>query len=209
MLSHMGETVTLPTESGEEWNLYLSYINQAQTDWAEGYAWKQLYKQVNTFSAGATVTFPTDFRKFDGPMLIATDGATFEYQKINPEEVTQKNEVDKYFYVLGNKRDGYSAIVNPATLASTSSIFYSYWASAPTLSAGTDITPCSDPQYLVERALTYYWRAEDDSRFLVAERNADLILRRMLEFEQVEGQSYDDRIKTYEETRSSFRIGRD
>lgn len=152
---------------------------------------------------------PGDFNKFNGPLVIAVDGANREYLHINPDERTQYTDTDRYFYILGDKGNGFSLVVNPGTVASTNSVYYAYYKSANSLVSGSDITECPDPNYLVEKAASMYWRARDDNRFSTAEATAGVLLARMLEFEQAAGRPTDLRVKTYEETHSTFRIGRD
>jgi hypothetical protein len=195
--SHTKEKWEAPTEGSDEWNWYRDLLNQSQTEWETTYLWPQLYKEVNTFNGGATLSLPNDFRRFNGPLTVAVDGSNHQYLHIQPDDV------------VGDPSNGYSAVVNPGTLVSTSSINYSYYASANSLVSGNDITMCPEPNFLVERSLSMYWRARDDSRATLADQKADVILARMLEFEQTEGRPYDQRVKTYEETRSSFVIGRD
>lgn len=209
----LDQSATAQTAGGAQWNLRMEYLNLAQKDWQDAYQWPTLYTEVNTLtsqaSGNASVSLPTNFRKFDGFLTVATESSTSEYSQILPEERTQHNISDKYFYVLGNPSGGYTMVINPGSHSSGASINYSYWSHAATLASPADITMCPDDNYLVERASYYYWKASDDGRFTVAQNEAERILSRMLEFEMVRGVSYDDRVKTREESRSSFRIGRD
>jgi hypothetical protein len=207
--SQVREKWTAPDEGSDEWNWNRDLLNKASQDWENTYLWPALYKEVNTFFSGATLSLPNDFKRYNGPLVIAVDGGNHEYIETNPDERTQYKGTDRYFYILGNKKDGLSMIVNPGTVASTNSVYYSYYSSANSLVSGDDQTEISDPNFLIEKAAGYYWRARDDSRFTLAERNADIAMAKMLEFEQSHGRPYDERIKTYEEARSDFRLGRD
>lgn len=99
-------------------------------------------------------------------------------------------------------------VINPIP-GSGASLHYSYWANAATLASPSDVSMCPNPEFLVQKSLEYYWRAVDDPRFQNAKADAETILLRMLESELTKGPSYDSRILTYEQTRSSFRLGLD
>jgi len=202
-----------PTEGGDDWDLYLKYINMAQQEWQEAYQWPSLYKEVNTLTSQATgnvtVSLPADFRKFDASPIIC-DGTNTKhtYPQVSPEMRGQYNDTEQYFYVLGYP-GSYNMVVNPGTHGSGASIYYSYWSTAASLVSGDNVSMCPDPNYLSQRTVAYVWEARDDGRFPQAKAEADKILARMLEFEQTKGYSYDDRIQTYEEARYGFRIGKD
>lgn len=201
------------TAGDDDWTLRLKYINMAQTEWAESYQWPTLFKEVytkaSTSTANVTLSLPSDFRKFDGYLTICDeDNSANEYAQVQPQEKSQYVESDKYFYILGDP-NGYYAVINPGTHASGASIAYSYWASPASLVSPANVSMCPDPNFLVQKTVGYLWRARDDGRFTFAEAEAEKILSRMLEFEVTKGHSYDDRVKTYEETRYGFRIGRD
>jgi hypothetical protein len=205
--SHIEENATAPTAGSDEWNLYLSYLNQALRDWEDTYDWSHLYREFNGFNSGTTIAMPSDFRKMAGYFKAVQDGAVYNYERIRPELRYKYSEDAKYCYLVGDNANGFNLIINGATLSSTTSIYYSYYRNAGTLASASDETMVPNPQYLVEKALTYYWRAEDDNRFQVAEQNSQLILRKMLETENSKELTYDDRIQTTNETKYSFRIG--
>ena len=181
----------------------------AQNYWAESYQWSNLYKEYDSLSTNAstaTVALQDDHRKFDGYLKVATTTSTQEYQQILPDEKSQYVSTDNYFYVLGSPNGGYNMVINPIP-ASGASIHYSYWANAATLASPADVSMCPNPEFLVQKSLEYYWRAIDDARFQVAKADAETLLKRMLESELTKGPSYDNRILTYEQSRSNFRIG--
>lgn len=202
-----------PTAGGEDWNLYLKYLNMSQTEWQESYEWPSLYKEVNTMTSqstgNVTVSMPSDFRKIDGFLKIV-DGTntTGTYSQIDPQKRDQFASTDKYFFVLGYP-GSYSMVINPGTHSSGASIFYSYWANANSLASPTDVSMCPEPDYLVQRSIAYLWETRDDPRFVQAKTESSRILTRMLENELTKGHSYDDRIQTREEANFGFRLGRD
>lgn len=211
--SIVAQDPTSPTAGGDDWNLYLKYINISQGEWENAYDWSTLYKEVNTLSststANATLSLPGDFKKLDGFLKICDEtNATHEYSQILPHEKSQYNEVDKFFYILGYP-GSFSMVINPGTHGSGASIYYSYYASAASLVSPSDVSMCPDPEYLVQRSVGYLWESRDDGRFPTAKEEADRILARMLESENVKGVSYNDKVKTCEESRYGWRIGRD
>lgn len=201
-----------PTAGGDDWNLNLVYLNQSQQEWGEAYGWSTLFKEVNTLSSSATanttVSLPADFRKMDGYLKICDEtNAAHEYAQINPAEKSQHDLTEKFCYILGYP-GSYSLVINPGTHGSGASIFYSYWSSPASLCSPTDVSMCPDPSYLIQRSVAYLWEARDDGRFPQAKAESEKILTRMLENEVTKGHSYDDRVKTYEESRYGFRLGR-
>lgn len=209
--SILNEDPTEPTQGGSDWNLYLKYLNMAQQEWQESYEWPTLFKEVNTLTSQATgnvtLSLPSDFRKLDGYPKICDESVTAEYPQIDPQKKSRFDSTQKYVYILGYP-GSYSLIINPMP-GSGASIFYSYWATANSLVSPTDVSYCPDPNYLVYRTTAFLWEARDDGRFTQAKGESDKILARMLENEVTKGHSYDDRVMTREESRSSFVIGRD
>jgi hypothetical protein len=204
------EDPTSPTEGGTDWNLFLKYINMSQTEWQETYKWPSLYKEVNTMTSQSTgnvsISLPSDFRSFDGYLNIA-DGTNKLYSQIDPDTINQYDSDDHYFYVLGYP-GAYNMIVNPMPVSGYS-LSYSYWANAGSLASPTDVSMCPDPSYLVQRSVAYLWETRDDGRFVQAKNEAEKILARMLENELTRGRSYDNRVKSDNETRYGYVIGRD
>jgi len=192
--------------------LRLGLINLAQRDWAESNDWEALYKEVNTLTSQATgnasIALPSDFRKFAGSPVITADGTTTdEYPIVNPRTRQQYSSTDKYCYFLGSSGD-YTLVVHPASLISGASIFYSYYSTPTDLATVTDVSPIPDPNYLIQAAAAKLFAIDEDQRTVLAQREADSILKRMLESENTKGEGYQDRVKTVEERRYNFRWGR-
>lgn len=211
--SIVAQESTAPTAGGEDWNLYLKYLNLSQQEWQESYPWPSLYKEVSTLTSQstglATIDMPADLRKLSGfPIISWTDGGQYEYPQIDPQKRSMYGADDKYHYILGYP-GAFKMVVNPASHGSGASIYYSYWAEAPSLASGDNVSLCPDPNYLVQKSVAYLWEARDDGRFPQAKAEAEKILSRMLEFEVSRGYSYDDRVDTVENSRYGFRIGRD
>ena len=213
------QSSSAPTEGGDDWNLRLKYVNMAQHEVAELYDWDFLFKEYSTLtstnSANCSVALPNDYRKLATYPRITYDGAnSSEFSEVRPQERGNKLNTDKYIYILGNPKNGYTMVVNPGTttsyLASGASIIVPYYASVQSLVSPADISMVPDPNYLVSRTISYLWEAREDARFPQAKAEAEKILARMLEREITHSEaSASSRIKTYEELRHGFRIGRD
>lgn len=213
LASLVDQSSTAPTNTSDDWNLRLKFLNMSQSEWAELYDWQALYKEYNTLTSTNTgncsVTLPSDFRKFGSFPKLAGD----DYNEVRPQEKSKYLSSDKFVSLLGNPADGYTMVIHPGTtdaqVASGASVFVSYYASAASLVSPANISMCPNPDYLVTRAKAYLWESREDGRFPQAKQEAEKILQRMLEFENVHSEaSTDDRVKTYEESRYSFRIGR-
>jgi len=208
-----------PDYTSEDWLLRTRYINMSQDEWAQLYDWSVLYKEYNTMTStptsNVTVALPTDFRKISGYPKVPTGRSTDEFPQVLPQQRSQKDKSSPYFYVIGDYKDGYSAVFNPATasgqFASGASIYINYYAKPTSMVSPSDVSPCPDPEYLVKRATAYLLESREDPRYPSAKVEAEKILRRMLKRETTHTESQNDnsRIRTVEETRYGFRIGRD
>lgn len=200
--------------STTDYSLRLKYINMAQTEWAEINDWQSLYKEYNmlvsTSTGNASVVLPTDFRKPASPPKIMVDTTSYEFLITRPQESGQYLDTDRRVEFLGNYQDNYILRIYGATLASGASIKVPYYASAQSLVSPTNVSMCPNPEYLIKRTIAYLWEAREDPRFPGMKGEAETILRNLLESENVfpEGSAY-DRVKTTDETRYAFRVGRD
>jgi hypothetical protein len=206
----LDQSASAPTEGGADWNVRMGLINRSQQDWAETYGWSVLKKQFNgvisTSTGNASYSLPADFRKPDGFPKVAGD----EYAIVDISSQSQYLDSDKYVNFLGNDRDGRVMYIHGGTLSSGASVQFTYFASPASLSTGTHQTACPDPSFLVQRTLYYWYKAREDGRFLEAKQEADRILARLLENENTPGRAdIANRVPTWEESRYSFRIGRD
>jgi hypothetical protein len=218
--AYVDQKPTSPTDTSDEWNLRLKYINMAQSEWGELYDWPNLYTEYNTMTStatgNATVALPTDFRKVASYPKAVPDGSNdYEYAEIRPQEKERRSTTDRYFYLYGDESAGYSYVFNPGTsggqFTSGASIFISYYAEPASLASPTDVSKCPDADFLTQRSIAYLLEARQDPRFQIAKLDAEKSLQRMLERENTHSEANDDksRIKTVEETRYGFRIGRD
>lgn len=201
--------------SNSDYQLRLKYINRALQEWGEMYDWQVLYKEyyalVSTSTGNASIALPSDFRKLASPPLITYDGATTRpFPEVRPQENAQYSGTDKRVNILGNPFSSYTMYVAGTSLVSGASVTVPYYSSVGSLATTTDIARIPNPEYLVQRTIAYIWESREDARFPQAKAEAQQILANMIEYENVFGEaSTFDRIKTYEETRFGFRIGRD
>ena len=203
-----------PTAGNDTWDLRLKYLGRAQNKWQEAYDWSNLYKEVfaNTSQAtsNVTVAMPADFRRLAGfPLIVESSTETAkEYPQIDPQERQRFGDTDEFCYMLGEPSGGYKLILHPGSLVSGASIYYNYWANAGTLASPADVSMCPDPEYLVTEAVASLWESREDPRYPEMKLEADRKLAQMIENENVKGRGYDNKADVPEETKYSFRWGR-
>lgn len=200
--------------STADYSLRTKYINMAQKEWAETYDWKVLFTEYNslvsTSSANASIALPSNFRKLANYPQVASGGETNKYKETLPQDDSQYSESDKRAWILGSPNSGYVLRIFGTTLTSGASVKVPYFRSAVSLVTTTDVSDIPNADYLVQRSLAFIWESREDARFPQAKAEAEKILSNMLEFEQVPNSASDwDRVKSVEETRYGFRIGRD
>jgi len=205
--------------SSNDYSLRLKYINKREQDWAEAGRWQCLYKEYHTLtstnSGNTSIALPADFRDIASFPKITYDGSTTkEFPIIRGQEEGQYLSTDRYAKLLGNPHGGYYLKVNPGTssgqLASGASIYIPFISVPTSLASPADIVTCPNANYLVTGVISDVWEAREDARFQGKRAEANQILINMLEREFTPSEaSADDRVKTVEETKYSFRIGRD
>ena len=200
---------TAPDAGSDEWNAQVNLVNRAQSDWAETLDWRALYKVYNVIQASlastASVGLPEDFRKPTGYLTIES----WRYREDRPQEVVYNLDSDRYWSLVGNPADGYTAVINPA-VASGTSISMPYIATPTSLVTTTSVSPIPDPNYLVWSTYARILDNNNDPRAVDAGVRADNILRRMVEAETTLSESNSaNRARTPEERTYRFRLGRD
>jgi hypothetical protein len=210
--SRIDQDETTGNISSSDYSLRLKYINMAQTEWAEAYQWQTLYDEYNvlvsTSTGNASIALPNDFRRLASFPWITYDGTNTEkFSEVLPQNDAQYSSTDKRVWILGNPNNTYTLRVFGTTLASGASVKVPYYKSPMSLASPADVSAIPDAQFLVQRTIAHLWEAREDPRFEQAKAEAQQILQNMLEYENVFGQSLDDRVKTIEESRYNFRIG--
>jgi hypothetical protein len=211
----LDQSATPPTVGGTDWTIRLNAINRSLRDWAETYDWEALHKIhngiISTSTGNASYALPTDFKKMDGYVSIVADGSTtYEFPHENATKNILYNESDKYVNILGNESSGHVMYIHSNTLASGASVSFTYYASAATLSSESQVAEIPDATYLVQRSLYYLYKGREDGRFPEAKVEADRIMARMIENENVKGWgSTERRVSKYQHPFKNWRIGRD
>lgn len=200
--------------SSTDYSLRTKYLNMALLEWAEAYDWQVLYSEYNTLTStstgNASISLPTNFRKLASFPFITFDGAsTAKFAEVRPQEQGKYNATDKRVEMWGNPQEGYTMVVRGAALASGASIKVPFYRSIQSLASPANVAEIPNPDYLVKRAVAYLWEAREDARFVQAKQDAEIILRNMIEYENVFSEaSTNYRVSTVEENRFNFRIGR-
>lgn len=201
--------------STDDYSLRLNYFNRAFNEWAESYDWSELYKEYNalvsTSTGNASIALPADFRKLASfPLITWTGSTTDKFPQVDPINDGQFSDTDKRAWIIGGPSSGYVLRVFGVTLASGSSVKVPYYSSPQSLASPANIVNIPNPEYLVQRTIAYIWQGREDPRFPDAKAEADRILLNMIERQNVFGHaSHEDSVRTVDETRANFRIGRD
>ncbi len=211
----VNQEATAPSEGSSEWSLWLQYINRAYQEWAEANDWEALrkfYYPVITGMSLASVSLPFDFRKMAAsPVVYGDTEMGTEYPEVIPEQQGVYGLNDKFFKTIGNHSDGFTAVLNPGTLASGASILFQYYSVPTSLASNAQVPVSSDPQYLVDRTVAYIFEARSDPRFQLEENKARERLLTMIEntnaakFSSYAGPNF----VSSPERKMGFRIGRD
>ena len=201
--------------SAADYSLRLRYLNMALDEWAETRDWDCLYKeyytQTSTASGNASVGLPFDFRKLASfPKITHTGSTTDIFPSVLPVNDNQFSDSDKRVQVLGNPQLNYTLLVKGVQMQSGASITVPYYYSPPSLASGAQIPDIPCGQFLYRRVIAYLWQTREDPRYIVAKQEADDELQSLVLFEESKGRSsFDDTVKTVEQTRASMRWGRD
>lgn len=212
--SEVDQSDSSPDQGSTDWNIRLNYINRAQLDWAKTYDWSALLKVHNgvvTNSGNATYPLPSDFEKVDSYVHIVADGrTTFDFPVDSPSRSNLYSSSDKWVSILGNYRDNRVMYINSNVLVSGASLSFTYYSSPASLATSSHIVACPDPSFLVQRALYYIHKSNEDGRFPEAKVESDKILARMIENENTLPLSHMDRsVRRGIGRIANFRIGRD
>jgi hypothetical protein len=210
MAVELDRSTTPPAVTTSDYLTRRAVLDRANRDWAESYDWSPLLKifngNVSTSDGNASYALPADFKKLDGNLRVG--GLTSPLLVINPTDNGRYLDSDNFVNLLGNENTGYVMFLHAGTLASGTSIQFTYFSQVTSLSTTTSVSPCPDPTFLVQRALYYVYKAIEDQRFPEAKAESDRILARMIENENAVGKAYVDR--TFQvPSIAGFRIGRE
>ena len=205
-----------PTAGGDEWNLWLEFVNRGVQEWAEATEWEDLRKSFRPTISGltnATVALPTDYRTLARfPILHgSTRDSDKEWAEILPEQRFLYDSRDEYFEVKGNIDGGFNLIWNPGTLASGASLTIEYFSTPTSLASPAQIPIIPDSQFLIDRTIAYIWEVRSDPRFQQQETKSRERLLLMVENHNLDKySSYAGANPIMTTTRKQgFRLGRD
>lgn len=206
--AYVDQSTTLPSAGSTEELVAVNFVNQALREWEDSYDWEQLRK-IGTISAtlsGTSAALPADFKKLLSPIYdmaqpISTDR---EYVQIPSSEQYRRQRTDKVTWISGNESGGYYA--GFFGLISGFSGVFDYQSTASSLATLSSTAIIPNPNYLVKRTVAFILEARSDSRFPLAKQDAELELRRMIEFADTPSGAEDNRIPDWARS-SGFRIG--
>lgn len=201
MAPHINGDVDAPTTGGDDYNLWVDAINQAQSDWSDlDYNWPQLRKVLNTtiLVSGTSIGLPTDFRKLAGyPTFEGT-----QFPEVRVEEVARFEDSDAFVSVDYN---GNYLAVHPAR-TSTEAVAIAYRSFPTSLATTTAISLCPSDNFLIYAATAKVLLGREDGRYVEFDTKAETAMQQMLGAAVHEGEQMDTRVKSKQELRG-FTLG--
>ena len=165
---------TLPT--GDEYTQWNEFLATADKEWNQAYDFQGMIKTYrNTLAQSETsISLPSDFKeKFAGYIEIGGD----KY----PEYSIIESTITSGDYVTwgGNQNSGYYMNLSMPR-SEHSSVVVAYHSRVTSLSTGTSISPCPDPEFLVARTTELVFLNRGQSEYVEFQQKADLLLQRMV-----------------------------
>jgi len=205
-----------PTTGGDEYTLWLEYINRGLAEWAEAYDWEGLRKTWFPTITGisvASVGLPLDFSKIGRmPILhVSSESEDKEFPLVPDQQRKNYSEDEEFFSLTGDTSSGLTMVFHPGTLASGASLEVGYFCTPTSLASPAEIPMVPDAQFLVDRTIAYIFESRSDPRFQIQEAKARDRLLMMVEnasssfYASYAGQNY---LMTPEK-KTNFRLGRD
>jgi hypothetical protein len=165
--------------SGDELNTRVNYANQAIWDAVGTYQFSEFDRvyEVNP-AANASISLPTGFREFKINPKQLVGGTWVDFPEIDPHERYNKGSSDKYCYVLGNPRIGYTTVFN--NLEANCTLSFTYQAFPSGFATLSDICELPDPSYVVAKTESYVLQARGDEKFPYVDAIADRKLKNLV-----------------------------
>lgn len=216
--STVNQEASSPTAGGDEYLLWLQYINRALFEWSNAADWevlRKVYFPTITGSSNVTISMPQDFRKVAAEIRVYGNG----YQngrglgEVLPDQIGQYSQSDDYFITRGDINNGFNIILHLGTfsVASGASLAIEYYSTVTSLASPAQVPVIQDSQFLIDRTIAYILEARSDARFQVEETKAREKLLAMVEnnnamrFNSYAGNNPVSNITH----KSGFRVGRD
>lgn len=214
--STVNQEAQAPTAGGDEYDLWLEYINRALFEWAQATDWESLRKYYFPSVVGsstATVPMPLDFKKLAAEPRLFAQGYSegIPFSEVLSEQTGMYKQTDQYVMTRGDMTNGFNIIFHPGTLASGTSLFIQYFSMPTSLASPAEVPIIPDSQFLIDRTIAYIFEARSDSRFQLEENKAREKLLSMVEnnnamhYDSYAGQN--PVLTTTQKT--GFRVGRD
>lgn len=206
------QTTTVP--STDEYALRLSFINRAIEEFNNSYDWESLKRIAYlNITGGATVSLPMDFRKMAAfPLVWQSNPSPGEtWPQINTDTIAQYDSSDKYFYILGDRGNGYSMIINPATLASGATVQIQYFSFSTSLASPANVIPLESTEYVVNKTISYIFQTRNDGRYKLYSNDARENLLGMIDQQNDKSKAFgtNNYVGVTINKNLGFKIGRD
>lgn len=154
---------TTPDSSDDDFKTRTALINTAIDVWQKEEQWRELLKSsddltvpIVTIAGTKAYDLPVDFDKIAG-FIRLSDGTTYKYipQK-DPasSQLYDNTPAENFYYIMGNPRDGYQAILHPTPSTNGQVLKFEYYKKPTHLVGETDISEIPDPMFLVYFALS-------------------------------------------------------
>ena len=205
------QTVTPPSAGSAEWELRRSFINRAIEEWGQAYDWDTSRRtEFLNITSGPTVALPMDFKKMSGFPLLFGDVAEGEgWPEIQEHEAKRYTVSDHYYYINGDRANGYFMMWHPATLSSGASLMIQFYSFPTSLASPASMSVIGDPEFVVDRSIAYIFQSRNDARFQQFEAQAREKLLLMIDTDNERSRAYRSRVETPERAYHDFRLGRD
>lgn len=154
---------TTPDSSDDDYKTRTALINTAIDVWHKEEQWRELLTSsddltvpIVTVAATSKYLLPTNFDKIAGYIRLS-DGTSYKYvpQKDPATAQLYDNSPGKnFFYIMGNPKDGYGAILRPTPSVSNLVLKFEYYKLPTHLAIAIDISEMPDPMFCVYYALS-------------------------------------------------------
>lgn len=199
--AYVDQDTDLPDEP--ELSVRISYIDDAQDEWAGAYTWEALRTKGSlSATSGASYGLPTDFRDLMSPVFDVTLDDDNEYPEVKPADRFKKASTDKYCYIVGD-----TITINPPP-TSAASLLFDYQKIPTALVSTNQISPIPRPEYLVKRGIAYVLESRSDTRFPQVKEDSQIMLDRMIEEEDVPSGGQLNRVPDWQRSQG-FTLGED
>lgn len=169
--SYLDLTAELPT--ADDLTVRSNFANQAVSEWASSYKWKQLDQITVTTASFASLSLATNFREFTSVPTIET----IEYPEVTQSEVLSQPSGERYTYVTGGVKN---YVVNISPFTEPKTISFS-WQRYPSYMATTSsVCEVPDSDFVRLKVISNVLQSRLDERFPSVEAEAKRTLSNMI-----------------------------